>query len=89
MYQVLVAKIAGKRDQLNVVLEHYHKVSAVSNVPQVAKWAVLLALLMKDQHRCAGTGAALSRSRIPPEDSPWQTLALALLRNGCADQAAE
>ena len=88
MYQVLVAEVAGKRDQLNVALEHYRKVSAVSNDPQVAERAALLALLMKD-NAAALELAQRWRALDPASDQSRQALALALLRNGQVDEAAE
>lgn len=87
IYQVLVAEVAGKRDQLDVALEHYRKVTAVSNDPQIAERAALLALLMKDD------AAALEltqrwRTLAPASAESRQALALALLRNGRIEEAA-
>jgi tetratricopeptide (TPR) repeat protein len=86
MYQVLAAELAGKRDQLDVALDHYRKVAAASDDPQVAERAAMLALLMKDN------AAALELTRhwyaVAPASHPSrQALALALLRNGRADEA--
>jgi len=88
MYQVLVAEVAGKREQLNVALEHYRKVSAVSDDPQVAERAALLALLMKD-NAAALELAQRWRALAPASDPSRQALALALLRNGRIDEAAD
>jgi tetratricopeptide (TPR) repeat protein len=87
MYQVLVAELAGKRDQLDVALGHYRQVAATSDDPQVAERAALLALLMKDN------AAALELTRrwralAPTSDPARQALVLALLRNGQTDEAA-
>ena len=86
IYQVLVAEVAGKRDQLNVALEHYRKVAAVSNDPQVAERAALLALLMKD-NAAALELAQRWHALAPASDQSRQALALALLRNGRIDEA--
>jgi tetratricopeptide (TPR) repeat protein len=87
IYQVLVAEIAGKREQLEVALEHYRKVAAASSDPLVSERAAMLALLMKDN------AAALEltqrwRMLAPASDSSRQALALALLRNGRIEEAA-
>lgn len=87
MYQVLVAELAGKRDQLDVALSHYRQVAAASDDPQVAERAAMLALLMKDN------AAALELTRrwralAPTSDPARQALVLALLRNGQTDEAA-
>jgi tetratricopeptide (TPR) repeat protein len=87
MYQVLAAELAGKRDQLNVALDHYRRLAVTSDDPQVAERAAMLALLMKDN------AAALEltqrwRALAPASDPARQTLALALLRNGQVDEAA-
>lgn len=87
IYQVLAAELAGKRDQLNVALDYYRKVAVVSDDPQVAERAAMLALLMKDN------AAALDLTRrwralAPTSDPSRQALALALLRNGQIDEAA-
>ncbi len=87
MYQVLAAELAGKRDQLNVALDHYRRLAVASDDPQVAERAAMLALLMKDN------AAALEltqrwRALAPASDPARQTLALALLRNGQVDEAA-
>ncbi len=86
IYQVLVAEVAGKRDQLSVALEHYRKVAIVSNDPAVSERAAMLALLVKDN------AAALELTQrwyalAPTNDSSRQALALALLRNGRIDEA--
>lgn len=87
MYQVLAAELAGKRDQLNVALEHYRKLAMASDDPQITERAAMLALLMKDN------AAALEltrrwRAMAPASDTARQALALALLRNGQVDEAA-
>ncbi len=87
MYQVLSAELAGKRDQLDVALVNYRKVAAVSADPKIAERAAMLALLMKDN------AAALELAQrwqmlAPADDQARQALALALLRNGRIDEAA-
>ena len=87
MYQVLAAELAGKRDQLNVALDHYRKLAVASDDPQVAERAAMLALLMKDNP------AALEltqrwRALATASDPARQALALALLRNGQVAEAA-
>lgn len=87
MYQVLTAELAGKREQLDVALANYRKVAAVSADPKIAERAAMLALLMKDN------AAALELAQrwqmlAPADDQARQALALALLRNGRIDEAA-
>ncbi len=86
MYRILAAELAGKRDQLDVALDHYRQVASVSDDPQVAERAAMLALLMKNN------AAALEltqrwRTLAPTSDPALQALALALLRNGQVDEA--
>jgi tetratricopeptide (TPR) repeat protein len=88
LYQVLAAEVAGKRDQLTLALDYYRKAAMTSTDPQVAERAAMLALLVKDD------GAALELARrwralAPASDSSRQALALALLRNGMVEEAAE
>ena len=88
MYQVLAAELAGKRDQLDVALENYRKVAATTTDPKIVERAAMLALLMKDN------AAALELARrwqalAPADDQARQALALALLRNGRVDEAAD
>ena len=65
MYEVLAAELAGKRDQLNVALEHYRKLAATSDDPQIAERAAMLALLMKDNVAALELTAAARRDRPP------------------------
>ena len=87
MYQVLAAELAGKRDLLNVALDHYRQLAAASDDPQVAERATMLALLMKD-NTTALELARRWRALAPASDPARQALALALLRNGQVDEAA-
>jgi len=87
MYEVLAAELAGKRDQLNVALEHYRKLAVASDDPQIAERAAMLALLMKD-HAAALELTRRWRTLAPASDQARQALALALLRNGQVDEAA-
>jgi len=87
MYQVLTAELAGKRDQLDVALAGYRQVAAVSTDPRIAERAAMLALLMKD-HPVALELAQRWRTLAPADDQARQALALALLRNGRVDEAA-
>ena len=86
MYQVLAAELAGKRDQLNVALEHYRGLAAASDDPRVAERATMLALLMKD-HGAALELARRWQSLAPVSEPARQAAALALLRNGQVDEA--
>ncbi len=88
MYQVLVAELAGKRDQLDVALVNYRQAAATSGNPQVAERAVMLALLMKD-NAAALELAQRWQSLAPANDQARQALALALLRNGRVEEATE
>ncbi len=88
MYHVLAAEVAGKRDQLDVALDHYQRAASASADPRVAERATMLALLVKDD------AAALALARrwqalAPTDDPARQALALALLRNQQVDEAAE
>lgn len=87
MYQVLTAELAGKRDQLDVALANYRKVAATSRDPKIAERATMLALLMKD-HTVALELAQRWQMLAPADDQARQALALALLRNGRVDEAA-
>jgi len=87
MYEVLVAELAGKRDQLNVALDYYRKLAIASDDPKVAERAAMLALLMKDN------AVALELTQrwhalAPASEQARQALALALLRNGQVDEVA-
>ena len=88
MYHILVAEVAGKRDQLDVALDHYRRAATASDDPRVAERAAMLALLVKDD------AAALALARrwqtlAPADEQARQALALALLRNQQVDEAAE
>ncbi|MDZ7621869.1 MAG: hypothetical protein U5O69_05500 [Candidatus Competibacteraceae bacterium] len=60
MYQVLAAELAGKRDQLDVALNHYQRAASASADPRVAERATMLALMVEGQCRRAGAGASLA-----------------------------
>ena len=88
MYHILAAEVAGKREQLDVALDHYQRAAVSSDDPRVAERAAMLALLVKDD------AAALALARrwqalAPADDQARQALALALLRNQQVDEAAE
>lgn len=87
MYQVLAAELAGKRDQLDVALANYRKVAAASADPEIAERAAMLALLLKD-HALALELAQRWQTLAPADEQARQALALALLRNGRVDEAA-
>ncbi len=87
MYEVLAAELAGKRDQLNVALEHYRKLAFASDDYQIAERATMLALLMKEK-AAALELAQRWRALAPASDPARQALALALLRDGQVDEAA-
>jgi len=88
MYQVLAAELAGKRDQLDVALENYRKVAITTTDPKIAERAAMLALLMKD-NAVALELARRWQALAPADDQARQALALALLRNGRVDEAAD
>ncbi|MFZ4789820.1 MAG: tetratricopeptide repeat protein [Candidatus Competibacteraceae bacterium] len=88
MYQVLTAELAGKRNQLDVALDYYRKVAVASADPQIAERAAMLALLLKD-HVTALELAKRWQTLAPANDQARQALALALLRNGRVDEAAD
>jgi len=88
MYHILAAEVAGKRDRLDIALDHYQRAATASGDPRVAERATMLALLVKDD------AAALALARrwqalAPTDDQARQALALALLRNDRVDEAAE
>ena len=88
MYQVLTAELAGKRDQLDVALNHYQQAAIVSNDPRVTERAAVLALIMKEN----AAALALAQRWLaldPASEQAQQTLALAYLRNGRLEEAAE
>ena len=87
MYQVLAADLAGKRDQLDVALDNYRKVAATSADPRIAERGAMLALLLKD-HALALELAQHWQTLAPADEQARQALALALLRNGRVDEAA-
>jgi tetratricopeptide (TPR) repeat protein len=88
LYQVLVAELAGKRDQLDVALKNYRQAAQTTDQPQIAERATLLALLVKD-HPAALELAQRWHTLAPANDQARQALALALLRNGRVEEAAE
>ena len=88
MYHILAAEVAGKRDQLDVALDHYQRAAAASGDPRVAERAAMLALLVKDD-AAALTQARRWQALAPTDDQARQALALALLRNQRVDEAAE
>jgi len=88
MYQVLVAELAGKRDQPDVALNYYQQAAIASDDPRVAERAAVLALIMKEN------AAALALTQRwyaldPASEQAQQTLALALLRNGRLEEAVQ
>jgi tetratricopeptide (TPR) repeat protein len=88
MYQLLTAELAGKRDQLDVALRHYRQVAKISDDPRVAERAAVLALLMKE-NAAALELAQRWQTLAPGNQQAEQTLALALLRNGRLEEAAD
>ena len=87
MYQLLAAELAGKRNQLDIALNHYRLVAKSSDDPRIAERAAVLALLMKD-NATALDMAQRWRALDPKNPQAEQTLALALLRNGRLQEAA-
>ena len=88
MYQVLAAELAGKRDQLDVALNHYQRAAIASNDPRVAERAAVLALIMKENDAALAL-AQRWHALDPASEQAQQTLALALLRNGRLEEAAQ
>ena len=86
MYHILVAELAGKRDQPGMALEHYRIAALSSQDPAVAERAVAIALFMGDNN--ALLELAQRWQTLAPDSLPaLQTLALALLRNNRLDEA--
>jgi len=88
MYQVLAAELAGKRDQLDVALNHYQRAAITSSDPRVAERAAVLALIMKE-NAAALALAQRWQALDPANEQAQQTLALALLRNDRLEEAAQ
>jgi tetratricopeptide (TPR) repeat protein len=86
MYHILVAELAGKRNQLHVSLEHYHIAANASTDPRIAERAANIALFIEDN------AAALKLAQrwydlAPTSVKAQQTLTLALLRNHQQEEA--
>ncbi|HCB14402.1 MAG TPA: hypothetical protein DEP36_12665 [Gammaproteobacteria bacterium] len=88
MYQVLAAELAGKRDQLDVALNHYQQAAIASDDPRVAERAAVLALIMKE-NAAALALAQRWHALDSVSEQAQQTLALALLRNNRLEDAAK
>ncbi|HPF59219.1 MAG TPA: tetratricopeptide repeat protein [Candidatus Competibacteraceae bacterium] len=88
MYQVLAAELAGKRDQLDVALNHYQQAAITSDDPRVAERAAVLALIMKE-NAAALALAQRWHALDSASEQAQQTLALALLRNNRLEDAAK
>ena len=86
MYHVLLAELAGKRDQLDVALSNYRQAAISSNDPQIVERATMLALIMKDNATALDL-ARRWRALNPASDQAQQALVLALLRSGQEDEA--
>lgn len=86
MYHILVAELAGKRNQLDIALENYRIAANTSSDPRIAERAANVALFIKDDP------AALELARrwydlAPTNVKARQTLTLALLRNHQQEEA--
>lgn len=88
LYQVMVAELAGKRDQLDVALKNYRQAAQTTDQPQIAERATMLALLVKD-HPAALELAQRWHTLAPASDQARQALALALLRNNRVAEASD
>ncbi|MBK8182842.1 MAG: tetratricopeptide repeat protein [Candidatus Competibacteraceae bacterium] len=88
LYQLMVAELAGKREQLDVALNNYRQVAATSADPRIAERATMLALLVKNDPAALEL-AQRWHALAPANDQARQALALALLRNRRVDEAAE
>ncbi len=87
-YQVLVAELAGKRNQLDVSLEYYQQLAFSSDDPRLAERATMLALLMK-KDTVALNLAKRWVTLAAGSNEARQALVLALLRNNVTDEVTE
>lgn len=88
VYHILVAELAGKRDQPQMALENYRTAARLSDNPQVAERAMSIALFLEDDN------ATLELARrwyalAPGQVRAQQAMAVALLRNRLPDAAIE
>jgi tetratricopeptide (TPR) repeat protein len=86
IYQILVAELASKRDQLDITLANYRRAAATTEDYRVAERATILAMFMKEDPvtlELAKRWYALT----PIKDQARQALALALIRNRKLDEA--
>jgi tetratricopeptide (TPR) repeat protein len=88
MYHILVAELAGKREQLQTALEHYRMAALASQDPAVAGRAVGIALFAGD-NKAMLEMAQRWQTLAPDNPQARQTLALALLRNNRLDEAVQ
>ncbi len=88
LYDLLVAEMAAKRDQLPVAIEKYLRVARQSHDPGVAERAVRLAMYAKDPEGSL-EAARLWTEVAPDATNPRQVYGTLLMRTGRIDEAVE
>ncbi|MFT5425707.1 MAG: tetratricopeptide (TPR) repeat protein [Gammaproteobacteria bacterium] len=88
LYKILVAEIAGQRDQLNVSIDNYLELARTTRDPELASRATRIAVYARDD--VAAKEAAQLWAEIDPDNSDaHQVLAVMAVRQGETDKALE
>lgn len=88
LYQILVAEIAGQRDQLNVSVDNYLELARTTRDPELVSRATRIAVYARDD--IAANEAAQLWVEIDPDNSDaHQVLAVMAVRQGETDRALE
>lgn len=86
LYRLMLAEIAGQRDQLDVAVENYLEVARVTRDPDVIERAIRIAVHARDDDAAAEV-AQLWLQISPDNSDAHQVLAAVAIRNDDVDKA--